>query len=156
MTKEIVLVDRERTIVGTAQTLAITLRNLHERGVLQSAPIKAATQPSASGLMAVVVVVREPAPTPSRRERLALWTREHEVAAAIIKAGAFGLAASSAVLGLMLAAVAIVTSVLTNFTHAVKPMGGALLLGALCLFLILSAKRGHPCPGLHCPTCKGH
>lgn len=158
MTKAIQARDRavERTIVGDAAMLESTLRNLYARGVLVTPPARISPVETRSGVLAVRVVVREAAPKTSRMERARLWSLEHEVMSALIRAGAFGLLFASLVLGALLLILAAVRAAVATVAHMAGGGVALVCLGIAIIWLMGSISRGHPCRGLHCPGCKGH
>jgi hypothetical protein len=139
-------VPEVRTLIGSDLELTAALRRQHQLGrlltpVSEIRPVRIGDQWSTTVRLARPMTEQEmAAATPS-------WWGLHgrEVG---IAAGVF------AVLGLLSAVVTVVISLVTT----VADNGSYLLFGAIVLGVLwvwLSAKKGHPCTGLHCPGCRG-
>jgi hypothetical protein len=137
-----------RVIVGTDADLTRTLRNQYALGRLLTPVDQIQPERLPDGRWRVIVKLARPM---TKQENRATWWRRHRKTVGIA-------------LGVLLAAVVLFVTglVLVNTIGVLVRTGfhgvGTLLpiaIGCGVLWLVLSAKRGHPCRGLHCEGCEG-
>jgi hypothetical protein len=136
-----------RTIVGTDEDLTRLLRRQSELGRLLTPPSELRPVRIKDGRWEITVRLARPL---TGAEVRSLWWAGHRSAIRLTA----GILLAITVL-LALGAIA-VQAVIRTITAAGAGSVGALILAALVLlWLTASAKRGHPCKGLHCQGCKG-
>jgi hypothetical protein len=133
-------------LIGTDADLTRALRRQAEIGLLLSTPESLRPDRLPDGRWHLAIRVARPM-TPA--EVRAAWWKRHGWS---VKIAVAVLVSAAALFGIGLALVTVVGA-------AVDAVDGSLFLplaiGAFVLWLILSAKRGHPCRGLHCSGCSG-
>lgn len=136
-----------RTIVGTDEDLTRLLRHQSDLGRLLTPPGELRPTRTRDGRWQITVKLAQPL---TRAEvRKLWWTGRRRTAMLLVGT----LLAVSMIL--ILGAIA-VQAVARTIAGAGAGSFGALILAALVLlWLTTSAKRGHPCRGLHCQGCKG-
>jgi hypothetical protein len=161
---EIALVEREVPIKGTPEQVAMVLHAYEARGHLLSTDTELGQAWTRTlkyrGALRIgdEVVVRARLlmpPEPVRPERVGRKPAGGDTARAVRSALLFvGVCTASALFMIWLIVTAIGWA-LDRLNVTGTAVAGALIVAFLG-WALLSARRGHPCVGLHCPGCPGH
>lgn len=149
------LVPVTRTIVDYPDNLARYLRTTSAAGRLLTAARDIDPIALESGKFAIRVTVREPAPKPTLRQRMARFDRAHPIFSSCLKALMFGITALSAVLGILFGVGWLIWSTVGAATLSSIGLGVVLVvLGTAAAMTTSANHRGHKGEGFHWSKCK--